>query len=545
MNALAQWWQHLNMQNRLQVMTQVFIAILTLIAQFLVMNQFHTQVYQDEEARGKAIIESLVIGAQMLVVTGMISDDVIRQQYLEKMHQLDQVKNLAFVNSDASVGLLDLGINSTAADSIDREAMQTAKLTTVHNSDTDGNAQLRIAAPVILSEKEISPTCLTCLPIKAGDVVAVVSLTLDMQEQERKLMLINLALWALQFIFQAALFLVVRHIAQSISNPVVQLQQSMTRMADESNLTHAIPLSRHHDEVHSMGKAFNTLITRLQGTLKSINTGSEQVSSAANELTATAYNILDAAERQRHRADQVAQSVKSIRNNVGEVNTRVHQASDISFEAWEVADQGTNVVRQASNNSEHLAQEVSQMADVIAKLGEESERVSGIVSTIRDIAEQTNLLALNAAIEAARAGEQGRGFAVVADEVRTLSVRTSQATREISDVIHTISRETDAAVARMRTTVTQVQLGVEYSHKAAEALSRIRDTSTQTSERIHEIATAMKDQLQEADRIASEVGDIARMTEESTSSMRKSLAASEHLQALAQGLDKQVHQFKV
>lgn len=360
-----------------------------------------------------------------------------------------------------------------------------------------------------------------------------------------KLAFFNIMMWMMQFVFQGVLFLIVRQIAKTIATPVVNLQQSMARMERESNLTHPVPFSQHQDEIFCMATAFNALINRLKAALKTINSGSEEVSNAASELTETAQNILTASERQRHRADQVAQSVKSIRNNVSDVNARVQQASDISHQAWDVANQGTSVVRQASDNSEHLALEVSQMADAIAKLGQESERVSGIVDTIRDIAEQTNLLALNAAIEAARAGEQGRGFAVVADEVRTLSVRTSQATREISEVIHTIGHETDAAVARMRTTVNQVQLGVDYSHKAADALSQIRDASTRTSERIHEIALAMKNQLEEADRIASEVGDIARMTEESSSAMRHTLAASEHLKTLAEGLDKQVHQFKV
>lgn len=518
MKALTHWWQRLQMQNRLQIMTQFFVAMMTLSAQFMITYYVEDLVYSAQEQRAQEIVDTTFIASQSILTNNTMLSQQELTRYLERIQQIKDVKQISFLSAQQADKLED----------IDQKALTISAAVLEHNMDEKGQAQLRISSP-ITSQNETT----------------IIRLSLDTSDQEQQMTLFSAIMWLMQFMFQGVLFLIVRSIAQSISQPVVRLQQSMTRMESDSNLTHPVPYGTHQDEVYNMSKAFNALITRLQQTLKRINQGSEEVSGAASQLTATAHNILSAAQRQHQRTDQVAQSVRTIRSNVGDVNARVQQASDISQEAWNVADQGSAVVRQASDNSEHLALEVSQMADVIAKLGQESEHVSGIVSTIRDIAEQTNLLALNAAIEAARAGEQGRGFAVVADEVRTLSVRTSQATREISQVIHTIGHETEAAVARMRTTVSQVQLGVEYSHKAAESLSLIRDASTRTSERIQEIAMAMKNQLEEADRIASEVNDIARMTEESSKAMRQTLDASEHLQSLAEGLDKQVHQFKV
>jgi methyl-accepting chemotaxis protein len=270
-----------------------------------------------------------------------------------------------------------------------------------------------------------------------------------------------------------------------------------------------------------------------------------EVKHASSGLNKTTKVIMQGIEKQKSRAEEVAQSVHSIKHTADEVNDKVEQASSMSKEAWTVADQGSQVVKMTAETSEHLAVEVSQMADAISKLGEQSERVGGIVSSIGDIAEQTNLLALNAAIEAARAGDQGRGFAVVAEEVRALSIRTSQATGEITEVIRTIQAETESAVVRMRTTVEQVQLGVRYSHEAEDALKRIRQASLKTSDRIQEISEAMKTQLCEADRIAQEMGDITEMADHNVKEVERTLSSSEQMQKLAESLENQVQKFKV
>ena len=543
---ITSWWHTLGMQSRLQIMTQFFVIITLVSSQYWVQHTFEDRAYSAAETRATVIAESLLNGANMMMLTGTISDAEQRQIFIEKMSQLEDVKKLSLIRSSVVVKQHGTG-NASEQPSDDQEKLVIQQKQTIieHGEDAKGSAHLRVLVPFGADANHNGTNCLACHQAKPSDILGAASVTIDMNQEVQELNQLSIMMWIGQLVIQIFLFLIIRTIARSITNPVITLQQTMATMEKSSNLTDRAALGHHQDEIYTMAGAFNGLVARLQNMIKSVHSSSTQVKQASHDLTNTAQVVLRSTERQRVRAEEVAQSVQTIRSNVTEVNHRVEQASGISEEAWKVADQGTNVVRMTADTSEHLAKEVSQMADAVSKLGEQSERVSGIVSTIGDIAEQTNLLALNAAIEAARAGDQGRGFAVVAEEVRALSVRTSQATGEITEVIRTIQIETGLAVNRMRTTVEQVQLGVQYSHEAEEALTRIRDASTRTSDRINDIAMAMKQQLHEADRIAREVSEIASMTDENFNAMRQTLSASERMQGLANDLEDQVHRFKV
>jgi methyl-accepting chemotaxis protein len=546
MSGILSWWYQLGMQERLQVMTQFFVMIVTFAVQFWIQHAMEERTYRAAEDRGVVIAHSLLHGANMMMINGAFSDVEQRKLYTERMNGLEGVKSIALLRGESVSKQYGNGLTGEQAqDAWEKAGITQRSIQIQHSLDGEGHKLLRVMVPYAADTHEKGTPCLSCHQANKNDVLGAASLVIDMQGEVDELHSLNMMMWLGQFLIQVLLFLIIRSIAKSITHPVIELENTMLQIEQASDLTKRAKLSVHRDEIYMMAEAFNSLVCRLQSMLKMVNGGSLEVRNASSSLNKTTRHILTGIEKQRSRAEEVAQSVQSIKLTADEVNSKVEQASSMSQEAWSVADQGSNVVKMTAETSEHLAVEVSQMADAISKLGEQSERVGGIVSSIGDIAEQTNLLALNAAIEAARAGDQGRGFAVVAEEVRALSIRTSQATDEITEVIRTIQSETDLAVNRMRTTVEQVQLGVRYSHEAESALGRIRQASLKTSERIQEISDAMQMQLREADRISREMGDITNMADANVTEMSKTLSASEDMQKLALSLENQVQKFKV
>jgi methyl-accepting chemotaxis protein len=191
-----------------------------------------------------------------------------------------------------------------------------------------------------------------------------------------------------------------------------------------------------------------------------------------------------------------------------------------------------------------ISDSVNQSARLIQTLGEHSDQISAIVNVIKEIADQTNLLALNAAIEAARAGEQGRGFAVVADEVRKLAERTSKSTEEISAMISNIQIGTTGAVSSMEEGSTRVRDGVKMARQAGESMLKIRSGAEQVIASVSEIMSALKEQSIASGQVAGNVEQIARMTEQNNAEVQEIARTAEHLEQLAASLQSSVSQFK-
>jgi methyl-accepting chemotaxis protein len=330
------------------------------------------------------------------------------------------------------------------------------------------------------------------------------------------------------------------------------LHKSLTRMISvckdlaegKGDLTVRLPVHG-SDELAQLGGFLNEFIEKLQHMIKKVAHVTDKVASASVELSATAEEISKGTDTLTSRASQTAAAVEEMNATVGQVAQNSGKAAGLAQDTVRIAQEGGTVVSSTISGMQQLSEAVSNSATIISDLGKSSDQIGEIVRTIEDIADQTNLLALNAAIEAARAGEQGRGFAVVADEVRKLAERTTKATKEIGDMIRQIQQDTRGAVDSMQQGTQKVTAGVDLVNKTGEALSQIVRMVSESADMIRQIAVASEEQSVATQQIASDIENVAKVTKESSSGAHESAKASQDLSQLAVELQGIVGGFKI
>ena len=297
------------------------------------------------------------------------------------------------------------------------------------------------------------------------------------------------------------------------------------------------------NEVHAIAHAFNQMAESMRNLVSGVSGTSTQVSGAANELQGAANLAMQSAEQAAQSASGIAASVEELSVSITHVADNANQAASISENAKQVTGAGRDVVYRAMHELERVASDINESANLIQSLGERSKQISSVVGVIREIAEQTNLLALNAAIEAARAGEQGRGFAVVADEVRKLAERTAVSTQEISTTVNAILEETNTAVKRMQAVSTNMGESVGLAREAGDSLATIDQRAQETVEVVHGIADSTREQSSASQEIARLVENIAQAAEGSSSRAVQNGDRAKNLQRLAADLQNQLSRF--
>ncbi len=283
------------------------------------------------------------------------------------------------------------------------------------------------------------------------------------------------------------------------------------------------------DEMGHVAAQFNEMRQNLKRMIARVSGSAVMVADTAAKLSDKSHQVAQLTQQQTDSASSVAAAVEQMTTSIAMVASHAVDAETVSAKAAELSADGEKVVRDASSEMARIADSFSKSSQEITSLGQRTEEISSIVNVIKEIADQTNLLALNAAIEAARAGEQGRGFAVVADEVRKLAERTTNATKEITSMIGNVQASMQSAVTSMGAGASQVMQGVNLSSRAGDALSDINSGSKDVLTMIHDIASAVQEQTSASHQIAENIERISIMAQDSNSSMEQMSAEAKAL----------------
>ena len=335
-----------------------------------------------------------------------------------------------------------------------------------------------------------------------------------------------------------------RWVIRSIMGPL----QSASRIAESiahGNLSESIAEPVQRDEASMLIRSLATMQRDLRGMIEVVRSNAQGVSGMSQQLSSGCHQVTGSSQQQSVAASTMAAAASEMTASIEEITRHAERALTMANQAEELAKNGGRVIHQVVNDMDGIARSAQQSAQVIRTLDKESEGIFSIIQVIKGIADQTNLLALNAAIEAARAGEQGRGFAVVADEVRSLAGRTSASTQEIASMVSRIQQSTREAVTSMETGVAQVDKGMAVTADVERAIREILDATLKTTQLVNDITRTIGEQSLASNEIAHQVEMIANMSEDNSRVIGQTAATTDELSALAGKLSQSVDRFRL
>ncbi|WP_312920984.1 methyl-accepting chemotaxis protein [Stutzerimonas nitrititolerans] len=532
---------------QISVQAKINLALLVVFALVLSASLLYAAVTEKRlvlqvvEQQTKDAADSYFDSINTMMLTGtMAQREVLRNKILARPGVIDA----RIVRGELVSKVFGPGFEHQApADLLDRRALAGEAIIEV----TEGK-QGRVLTVInpIHAEKDYRGTnCLTCHQVPEDAVMGAVRITYDLSALDGEVDRNILVSAGIQLLLLLAGLLVMSYIIRRVViSRINAMRHTMEEMTAHEDLSRAVVI-RAEDEVGAMGHAFNRMIGKFRDSLEAVAGVTRQLGEVSDRVSSVAEKTHGAVIEQRSETDMVASAMNEMSATVQEVARHATQTASASSGADEESKAGVKVATEALDGIEVLIRDIENAAQVIKRVEDDSASIGMVLGVINGIAEQTNLLALNAAIEAARAGEQGRGFAVVADEVRTLASRTQKSTEEIQQTIEQLQNGVRNAVKAMEGAQVRAHAGSECVAKAAQSLTVIAGEVGTINDMNTQIATAAEEQSAVAEEINRNITTISMIADTTSTDAQQTARISDELVQLAAELNRLVSQFRL
>ncbi len=537
------WFSALSIKTKLHLSAQLIMLSILVISGLLITDQIKNRMIEAAKLHAGDIANEVIDSANILMITGRISSVEDRRMLINKISSSGKIIALRLMRTDQVVKQFGPGLSEEHIENDLQRQVVASKLPYYNVEWENGTPRLHAVTPYLAITNFHGTNCLSCHQVEAGSVNGVSDISIDLTGEYASFhnMVANIAVGI--GIIQILLYFMIGWIVQRfVVKPVEEVNSSLNQLVN-GDVRGQVDISG-RDELGNVLCAVQTSKVYLGSSFDRVTTASKKLNQA-NQLSESVMKIRDSSDAQSEASASMAAAVEEMTVSIGQITENASEVQQISEHSKEASKNGETSVKKVIEEMGRISLAVKNAANKIDELGAKSAHIKNIVKTVQEISDQTNLLALNAAIEAARAGEAGRGFAVVADEVRKLAEKTGKATKEIESVVNEIDAGTTDAVSEMSSTVEMVKSGAELVEKTGFAMTEINEGAHKVLNGTEEILSSLKELSAASKDIAVNVERIAQMSERNNLDIQGVSVAAECLREQVVELEHSIEHFRI
>lgn len=537
-------FRNFSLQTKLHILIQATLLVVASAGNYWIADNFRDQAMAAARVHAEDVASATIDGANMLMMTGAIGDPENRRLLIKKISSGSGVKSLRLIRAKQVADQYGVGLpEEQVQDEVERRAMESKTPYFSLLQEADGPV-LRAVVPYVVSRDFHGTNCLMCHQVAEGSVNGASDIRIDLKPDfaavdamQFKLLLGQVALQIFLFLFIA--WCIRTYVKKPLSDAMVQFEILM-----EGRLEPVIDISG-RDEMGELFCAVQTMQAYVQVMLDEMEFSAAVIDARNASLNEQVLRVAEHSQKQHDYVQGIAKAMREFTGSVSEVAHAAADSASAAVNSQKVIEDSNQRMEQGVQATGAVVEAVQSSSHTISELRVAIQKIGDIAGVIKDIADQTNLLALNAAIEAARAGEQGRGFAVVADEVRKLAERTTSSTTVIGEMIENIYKVSQQAVGAMDRAVVEVERSIVLIEKTGESLQAVTTSSNQVADKAQHIAETAREQHRTSEEVASNLNQISSLVEENANVAEAAKLAARELAEASAELRERVRHFEI